>query len=453
MKNPAEKALFDFLNVQWIPGRRLLLGLSGGPDSLALLYLLIQYVNTNAYELPLELAHIDHGWREESTDEAEKLANLAKELNLPFHLKTLNPTFLKGNLENACRVERLKFFKELSDDLGCCALLLGHHADDQAETVLKRLFEGANLFSLEGLQSVTYWEGMCIWRPFLSVRKKYILKWLDDHQKIPFEDSTNLDSKFMRGRMRTQLLPYLSDVFGKEVSPALCRIGEEAAEFHDYLVQRLTPYLELVLRSSSGALLDFNQNGPSCKFEIKQLIRFLFKSEGITHSKSELESVSEWIFSEKANQNMICGATAMNVDRKRLFIWSELGAACDFHFIPVSVDSFCYGHWRVTISKEHDPSAIKAQKKGWQQVWKGYLEVYLPQGDYVLGPAKNQAKYIKGGSLDDWWTDHKIPACLRHQVPVIWAGDFIAEEFLVENSNTYSEKHLGEWLKIVLEVI
>ncbi|MCH9703393.1 MAG: tRNA lysidine(34) synthetase TilS, partial [Chlamydiae bacterium] len=119
----------------------LLLALSGGPDSMALLHLMRELNH------PFEVAHIDHGWREKSAEEAEKLQTLVNE---PFHLKRLEK--FSQNAEDQARRARLNFFRELCEKRGLEGVLLGHHADDQAETVLKRLFEGARLTKLSGLE-------------------------------------------------------------------------------------------------------------------------------------------------------------------------------------------------------------------------------------------------------------------------------------------------------------
>ena len=133
---------------------------------------------------------------------------LANELKLPFHLKTLNPQTLVGNLEAACRNERLKFFKELSKQHGYQAVILAHHADDQAETVLKRVFEGADLTCMGGLKEKSEINGLSVWRPLLNVSKNDVLIWLQQHGHVAITDKTNLDPKYLRGRCRIQIIPY-----------------------------------------------------------------------------------------------------------------------------------------------------------------------------------------------------------------------------------------------------
>jgi len=105
-----ERTVKDFLSLHLEKGAKLLLGLSGGPDSMALLYFLLEARQT--LDFSLHLAHIDHGWREESVREALALQNLAAQLKLPLYIHTLRD-MSGSDLENRCREERLAFFKRL----------------------------------------------------------------------------------------------------------------------------------------------------------------------------------------------------------------------------------------------------------------------------------------------------------------------------------------------------
>ena len=106
----------------------LLLGCSGGIDSLALFHLLVEV--RHFFPFDLHVAHIDHGWREESRAEAGKLKKYIEGFNIPFHLHTLNHIEIGGNLEDRCRKLRLGYFSSLQRLYNFQALLLAHHADN-----------------------------------------------------------------------------------------------------------------------------------------------------------------------------------------------------------------------------------------------------------------------------------------------------------------------------------
>jgi len=212
----------DFLSIRLKKGAKLLLALSGGSDSLALLHLLIEC--RASLDFDLHIAHIDHGWREESLEEAKILEKLARSLRLPFHLHILKEIPDKDR-ENQCRIQRLQFFSTLHKQYHFQALLLAHHADDQAETVLKRICEGASWRGLGGLLEEKEIDGLPIWRPLLSVRKKRLETYLSQKHLTPFQDKTNLDPAYLRGRMRSKIFPDLEVAFGKQIGNNLVKLG------------------------------------------------------------------------------------------------------------------------------------------------------------------------------------------------------------------------------------
>ena len=216
-----ENPVIPFLRKYWNQESPLLLGFSGGPDSMALLHLLLQM------KLPLHLAHVDHGMREESSGEAKKIAEYAKKLGLPFHLRTLRG-MTGANLEERFREERRQFFRELCGEYSFQAVLLAHHADDQAEVVLKRILEGARIYNIGGMAPLEEQDGVHFWRPLLGLRKEILLNVLKKKEIGFFEDKTNKNLHYLRARMREAIFPFLEEKFGKQVRNSLCRLGEEA---------------------------------------------------------------------------------------------------------------------------------------------------------------------------------------------------------------------------------
>ena len=253
MRDPILKRVFEFLQAHFRPGAPLLLGVSGGPDSLALLHLLVEA--RHFFPMELHVAHVDHGWRPESGGEAKILEGIVKALGLPFHLCVLQKEGDNKNLENKAREGR-SFFLNLYKEKGFQALVLGHQANDAAETVLKRVLEGASLTSLGGIKPVSQFEGMPIWRPLLKVSKEELVAWLEKRGFAAFDDPTNRDPRFLRARMREHLLPTLAQSFGKEIQNNLCRLGEAAHEMAAYLQKKIAPILERVERTSDGLRLD-----------------------------------------------------------------------------------------------------------------------------------------------------------------------------------------------------
>lgn len=280
-----------FIEKRFIPGKPLLLGYSGGPDSKALLYLFLECRRFFAFDL--HLAHIDHGWREESRLEALAIKEEAGQLKLPLHLHVLKPEdFRPGNLEEQGRNYRHQFFSELYRLLDCQAILIGHHADDRAEVVLKRVFEGSSLFALSGLSFESQMLGMQVWRPFLGIHKKEILAWLFKKKLNYFQDSTNSDARFLRGRMREEMIPFLTTSFGKEIASNLCRLGDESREIRDYFCTLNRPIMDSLYQGSEGRCIDLNPFLPVASIQLKYLLKEWMRKEGVTFSKQILEGIT-----------------------------------------------------------------------------------------------------------------------------------------------------------------
>lgn len=204
-------------------GERVLVAVSGGPDSVALLHLLWRLKP----ELGLELgvAHFDHGLRgRESQADARFVADLAKRLALPFYLGTGEVRDLarthKISLQMAARQLRLNFLKDTCRRQAYQKLALGHTADDQVELFFLRLLRGAGPEGLKGMWPATP-EGLV--RPLLAVGKAVLLAWLGK-ESLPYrQDSSNLSRGSLRNRLRLDLLPELRRHYNPRLTEAIWR--------------------------------------------------------------------------------------------------------------------------------------------------------------------------------------------------------------------------------------
>lgn len=215
-------------------GRPLALALSGGPDSLALFYILIAYRKKSPFDL--HIIHVDHGWRQESAEEARALEQLTKEHALSFHLKRLRNRPFK-DAENQARLERIAFYKEVMQKVGAQAVCLGHHRDDLAETVLKRVFEGAAMERIGAFSFETKIGALTLWRPLIHYSKKEIAL------KNGFDDPTNRDKRLLRTRLREEVLPSLEKQFGKNICGNLVQLSRRSHMLADYLQKKCARWL------------------------------------------------------------------------------------------------------------------------------------------------------------------------------------------------------------------
>lgn len=270
----------EFLQAHYDGQSPLLLGYSGGPDSKTLLYALLACGVKN-----LHLAHVDHGWRETSAREAENLQKEADHLQCPFHSIRLIPS-QKGNKENAAREERLSFFHSLFHRFSFQALLLAHQAGDLAETVLKRIFEGAHLPFIGGMDGVGSHQGMPIWRPFLNLERIKIVEFLKERNLEPIFDATNFDPVYLRARMRSEIFPFLNQTFGKKIEANLNLLSHRCSELRDYLDRKIEPVFRQIEKASWGFRVD------TCgmeRIERRHLIQKLARTEHFSLPRTILE--------------------------------------------------------------------------------------------------------------------------------------------------------------------
>lgn len=216
------------------PGERTLVAVSGGPDSVALLHVL------EDLGYALEVAHFDHQTRNgQSAEDAQFVADLAAGLSLPFHLGT-GPIEAEArdsglSFEAYARKARYAFLTRTAIEAGCAAIATGHHADDQAETMLMRLMRGTGPRGLGGIRPVREVDGVRIVRPLLRCTREEILGYVEARGLAYCTDRTNTDTRYVRNRIRHALLPALMKDYNPGVREALLRLSEVLQCESDFL--------------------------------------------------------------------------------------------------------------------------------------------------------------------------------------------------------------------------
>ncbi len=395
-----------FLKEHWDGSSPLLLGYSGGPDSKALLYALLEAGVNN-----LHLAHVDHGWREESGAEAEALRGEAESLGCPFHtVRLAKPQ--KGNWEDEARKGRLAFFQSLFEIAPFQALLLAHQKEDQAETVLKRVLEGAH--ALQGIEPAGRFQAMAVWRPLLDVRKREIFAFLEERGLFAFADRTNEDPVYLRARMRTEILPFLAASFGKDPVENLALLGERSLEWKRYLEKQIAGVK--VHRGPWGVYVEM---GGWERVEKRQIVLRLAKEEGIVFPREPLEELLDWLDQGTAGRKMEIQGRKFFADRKFLFL---LEAKLPVFEAPmeIGVGKKRSGDWIV----EGEDAEGEVPAPSWKDVWSGRFTLLLEKGNLLLDWAP------LNGALGKLWSDRKTPSFLRRLVPIVLREGALEGEFL-----------------------
>jgi len=216
----------------------ILIGVSGGHDSLSLLHILHQF------NYLLTAAYFNHGLRPEAFDEVSKVKQIIGNLGIPFVSAEQDVGAFaedrKLSIEEAARILRYRFLFRQAKAINAQAVAVGHNADDQVETVLMHLLRGTGLDGLRGMQTVmrtNNWSNeIALLRPLLSVWRSEINDYCDQHNLRPIIDRSNEDQTFFRNRLRHELIPMLED-YVPRASARIWRMAATLQGDHDIVMQ------------------------------------------------------------------------------------------------------------------------------------------------------------------------------------------------------------------------
>jgi tRNA(Ile)-lysidine synthase len=233
-------------------GDRLGVGVSGGADSAVLLHILHRL--SQASQIELFVLHLNHGLRgTESDGDEEFVRAMAHSLELPIAVERTEIAS-SGNLEQAARMARRKFYQRSMAECSLRRVALGHTKSDQAETVLFRFLRGSGTAGLAGMQPVTE-DGLI--RPLLTSTRDEVRCWATGQGIQWREDSSNADLAFTRNLLREQIMPALARDFNSNLEAGLSRTADLAQDEEDYWFQQIEPlFQQLVQRTHFGLLID-----------------------------------------------------------------------------------------------------------------------------------------------------------------------------------------------------
>ncbi|HPT69821.1 MAG TPA: tRNA lysidine(34) synthetase TilS [Syntrophomonas sp.] len=255
------EAIKAYIAVQGLirPGDKIIVAVSGGPDSMALLHILWELSLESSFSLVV--AHINHGLRPQAGQEQEFVEEHCQRLEIPCYTKTIDVRELarqtKTSLEDAGRQARYGYFNELLQELQADAIATAHHQDDQAETVLLHLLRGAGM---PGLRGIMPRNGKLI-RPLLHQSKQNLLNYLQKNQISYCIDQSNQDQTFLRNRIRHQLIPLLQNEYNPRIAENLSRLAEIIRADNDFLEQIMQQYWTKLVRSMDDQGLEIDLDG------------------------------------------------------------------------------------------------------------------------------------------------------------------------------------------------
>ncbi len=240
----------------------ILIGLSGGPDSLCLLHL------ARECGLKIVAAHLDHGLREGSAQDAEIVAELCASQQTELISKRIDVRDYsrqhKMTIEEAARSVRYRFLFDTANQIGAQAVLVAHHADDQVETVLMHLLRGTGVAGLRGMQMKllpnSWSDKIPLVRPLLKTWRSEILDYCREHALEPIQDETNQDTRIHRNRIRQELIPEL-ETYNLKFKQNLLKTIEIIQSEEVSLENQLIEIREELVRQRGKEYVMFNQAG------------------------------------------------------------------------------------------------------------------------------------------------------------------------------------------------
>lgn len=277
MKSVVQRLTLTWPTDDWVDSV-ILVAVSGGPDSVALLRLLHVLKQERQQNLAdLHVVHVNHRIRKNSDQDAQFVIDLARQLGIKSHLicREHDGPESGWQSEQALRQFRYRAILETAHRLSSRLVVTAHTADDQMETLLFRLARGTGLYGLTGIPVVRVKDGVSIVRPLLKIRKTELLGLLKQLDQPFCIDETNDSSGYARNFIRNEIIPALSQKFGGQFSQSLERIAFQAAEQIQLLDELAEP---LIVRHFDGfGVADLAQAHPVV---VRHALRTIWKQAG-----------------------------------------------------------------------------------------------------------------------------------------------------------------------------
>ncbi|ANT64361.1 tRNA lysidine(34) synthetase TilS [Prosthecochloris sp. CIB 2401] len=307
--NRTEKRFLEQLRVRSLvqEGERLLLAVSGGPDSMALLWLFLAV--RPVLKLELQVAHCNFQLRGDESDQDEALVReVASRHGIPFHSRRFSTMedsrAWKRSLEETARIERYGFFNELLDAEGLDRIVTGHHVNDNAETILFNLFRGS---AIPGLRGIRERHGRIV-RPLLLLERSEVMAYVRG-RSVPYRiDSSNLGTDPDRNFIRHRVIPLIEERFHHKLLGSLQRLSRHAGELEEFLEL----HFEGLVQRSAGLGLE---NGTMqvralqklTTFEQKELFKRALRELGCEATARMLDQLCRLLFLQPGRRTRVSG--------------------------------------------------------------------------------------------------------------------------------------------------
>lgn len=405
--------VYEYLDkeIKLVNGDIIVVGCSGGPDSMALLYVL-QDIRQNK-DLLLVCAHVNHNVRSESKDEEKFLKEYCENNNIAFESMTIE-NYGEDNFHNEARKIRYQFFEEVVEKYQAKYLMTAHHGDDLIETILMRMVRGSTLKGYAGFEKLVKKENYTLVRPLVFLTKEEIEKF-DQKNNIPYViDKSNFKGKYTRNRYRKEVLPFL-----KEEEPFVhekfLKFSDTLIEYNDYIDKVLSRVIKEVYKNEElNISLFLEQEDLIQRKIIYYLMESLYHDDLYQINSVHVASIINLIKSKKPNGFInLPGKIRVIREYNKLKFIVEIENIVDYE-IEISE--------RVDLPKGHFIQVVDFDEKNDNNVCRLLSsEIELPL--YVRTRKLGDSMYLKKingkRKIKDIFIDCKVPLNLRDSWPIV----------------------------------
>ena len=436
----------EALEAAQLTGRRLVVAVSGGPDSLALLYALHRL--RDELGLALHVAHLDHRLRgQDSAADAEFVAQTCAKLGIDYTVEDVDVLAFRRehrmSLEEAAREVRYRFLANVAEQVGAEAVVLGHTSDDQVETVLMNVIRGSGLRGLRGMRPVSKQRiagsDLTLFRPLLNLPKQDTIAYCEALHLTPRADESNRSMEMTRNRVRLELLPLLRDM-----NPAF---GDAALRLSRNAVDALAVVDKAVDEAWSDAV---TEEGESIRidrerfFELDAALRSHLVIRALSHVKGDTQGIERIhvddavnaVIESSGSQLHLPGGLRLIVEQRSAHLYAEddVFASSSFDASPLAVPGLkTVGGWRISTERIKIASEDRSSGTYWhsaeqfvERFGRGVDVSSLAVRSRVPGDRFQPLGMSGTKKLKDFMIDEKVPGSMRDGVPLIVTSRGIA---------------------------
>ena len=393
---------------------RIVVGCSGGPDSMALLDMLLKI--RDKYHLFIVVATVNYNVREESIDEFNYVKKYCEDNDLIFESKSVSD-YSNENFEFEARVIRYRFFKELVKKYNLNYIMVAHQSDDLIETIMMKIVRGSNLKGYSGFKKIVDFKDFKIVRPLINYTKDELIHYCDENRIKYFIDSSNSNTEYTRNRFRKVLLPFFKEE-NNDVHKKFLKFSNTLDDTYNYVSRERDKALDRCFKDNSILIDKFKLEDEFIQKEIiYYLLSELYDNDLYLVYDKHIDLIFDLINSNKSNSSINLPYGFVAYKNYNLF---SINKEINYSDYKYEFDEY------IELDNGHSIKKVESEKSNSNYVCRlNSSEIKLPiivrnrrDGDKINIKNMNGSKKIK-----DLFIDRKISMMERDNWPIVTDSD------------------------------